>query len=119
MKYKIRFHLAHGENFQKWQVKKDKEVVYYDPDQFTLVMKNCKLKNHRTVAVQIHEGSHKTVCAWIECDELEIIPAQEFDGTQICYNPKIAPHWRQNSEDIDNRVYKLLRTSKRKVLVDS
>jgi hypothetical protein len=117
MSYKIRFHLAHGVHYQNWQVKIDRKVVYYDPEIVSLVMMNCKLKNHKTVAEQIYRGSHKTVCAWIECDILQIVSPQKESSVEIIYNPKIAPYWRKNDLNIDDHEFKLIYTSGKKVFV--
>lgn len=117
MSYKVRFHLAHGANYQKWQVKKDNNIVFYDPEEVSLVMFNCKLKNHCTVAEQIFRGSHKTVCAWIECQDLQVIDSEQTIGEQIYYNPKIAPYWQYKQSNVDNCLFGLIKTCRKKVFV--
>ena len=118
MPYKVRFHLAQGQNYRKWQVKCGSNITYHDPEKVILIMRNCKLKNHKTVAKQIFNGSHKTVCAWIECDHLAIVPILPIVGNpaEISYNPKKAPHWVCNNIDVDNKTFHLLHTNNRKVL---
>ncbi len=45
---KVRFHLAKGENFMKWQVTSPSGVAYYDPEHFHITMRNCKLRNRKS-----------------------------------------------------------------------
>ena len=72
--YQVRFHLAKGENFMKWQVKdlSNGEVNYYDPSEYQLVMYDSVLKNQKTTAKKINCGANKTVCAWIRAGRVVI-----------------------------------------------
>lgn len=95
--YKVRFHLQKGPNYLKWQVRApDGSVSYYDPKEFSLVMINCKLKNRVKTAQKIHDGADKSVCAWIECKQInvyqEVLSTNTLYGT-LSYNPKVHPHW--------------------------
>jgi len=116
MKYKIRFHLGKGENYKKWQVKHDKTITYYDPENFNITMINCRLRNHKKTAEKIFAGANKTVCAWIECEEVIISENKSFESSkEIKYNPKVAPYWLENNENADNNKYQMLQTNKRKI----
>lgn len=95
--YKVRFHLQKGPNYLKWQVRApDGSVRYYDPKEFSLVMINCKLKNRVKTAQKIHDGADKSVCAWIECEQInvyqEVLSTNTLKGT-LSYNPKSHVHW--------------------------
>ena len=93
---KVRFHLAAGENFRKWQIKQGETVSFYSPDEVHIVMEGCKLRNHLNVAKRIFDGGNKEVCAWVECDHVAIKKRGELavdKGSPVSYNPRIAPYW--------------------------
>ena len=108
---KVRFHLGAGEHFQHWQVTHDDgRVEYFDPEQWDLYMVGCRLKNRRKTAERIFAGENKTVCAWVEVEDVIGYPKGEYDPkgerTPILYNPRIAPYWRStDGSDIDNLRY--------------
>ena len=60
-RYRVRFHLAKGENFMKWQVfdKLHGTKEYYDPDTRSIIMRDCLLGNHATTAKKIFDGDNK------------------------------------------------------------
>lgn len=99
--FKVRFHLAQGVNFMKWQVKDGSgNVEFYDPSKVSIKLTDCFLKNRRTTAEKIHQGENKTVCAWIECADVEIIPKVKISkGYNISYNPREQPNWMMKNED--------------------
>jgi hypothetical protein len=112
--YKVRFHLAAGEYYRKWQVRQRSNVTYYDPEKVCLAMINCRLRNSRQIAQKIKEGANKTVCAWIECENLVVQQISDPNQhTAITYNPKIQPHWVENGKDVDNKRYDYLYTNGR------
>lgn len=94
----------------KWQVRRGKEVFYYDPDKVCIEMVNCKLKNQKATAQKIHDGANKTVCAWIECEDVNVRAA---DGPLVhlrppehfyFFNPKRRPYWfNQKFENSDDK----------------
>ena len=125
MKYKIRFHLAKGKNYLKWQITSpDRKVSYYDPEMVSIEMRGCKLRNFSGVAKRIHSGANKTICAWVEAEEIRITEPQAFfEDMQldyVCnYNPRVAPHWDYQGKDVDNHRSDVMVTYNRKVVACS
>ncbi len=123
-KIRVRFHLAKGEHYQKWQVRYDGQVKYFSPDDFILRIENGVLKNSPTTAKKIYDGENKTVCAWINCRRIEahstvslyheklnmdVMDMSLAGSEQISYNPRVAPNWRNsNDENIDNQYIDLI-----------
>lgn len=103
----------------KWQVKRGRDVQYYDPSKVTLVMTNCLLKNHLKTAQKIHAGAHKSVCAWIECDDVEIRELSVYSGFPICYNPKKFTFWHDSSGrlNLDNHEFHKIVSSGRTLMM--
>jgi hypothetical protein len=121
-KYKVRFNLGRGQHFMKWKVTSPEGCVdYYNPDDKTLVMYNCKLRNQSGTAHKIHEGANKTVCAWIEADEVEVysdtFPVKYSEDLELSYNPRKSPQWRYYGEleNIDNKEISVIFTSGRRL----
>lgn len=113
-KYQIRFHLAKGDNYMKWQVKdlSNGEVNYYDPEQYQLVLYDCILKNQKTTAQKINCGANKTVCAWVRAGRVVIRSLalqSEYPYSsiyEVAYNPKVKPFWCDyKGNDVDNNEY--------------
>lgn len=102
---KVRFNLSAGKNYMKWKVEyPDRKPEYYDPKEFQLVLGGCVLKNHKTTAQKIHDGAHKTVCAWVLCQMISIYKAGAVatEGLpQIKYNPRVRPNWMWDEEVMD------------------
>lgn len=107
-RFRVRFHLGKGKNYMMWQVRDrglNKSGVvateYYDPDKVDIVMSKCLLGNQVSAARKIFEGANKTVCAWVDCDMIDVLyhtsPTYESedvsDKTQYKYNPRKNPHW--------------------------
>lgn len=101
----VRFHLAQGKNYMKWQVKyPDRKPEYYDPKEVQLVLGGCVLKNNKKTAQKIFEGAHKTVCAKVLCSTITVYKArtiQTADLPQIKYNPRVRPNWMWGEEVMD------------------
>jgi hypothetical protein len=117
---KVRFNLGAGKNFMKWKVEyPDKRTEYFEPDKFQLVMKGCVLKNHKKTATKIFEGSHKVVCAWILCKDIEVLsePIVLNDGQRITYNPRIQPNWTYDGGIVDDNSFNQLHTINRGVFI--
>lgn len=115
--FKVRFHLGAGENFMKWQIKNTatREKIYLDPKGVNLEIINGRLVNEPATAKSIFDGAHKTVCAWVLCDDvkstkynIEDIPVAV---RELFYNPKIAPFWRdRDGNNVDGENYQELYT---------
>jgi hypothetical protein len=111
-RHKVRFNLSRGENYMKWKVMyKDGKVEYYRPIDVQIVMSGCTLKNSRVAAQKIFTGeTTKVVCAWVLCDEIEII-TENFkteSNTRIKYNPRELPYWNLNGKNMDGENVKEL-----------
>lgn len=94
--YRLRFNLSNNEHFGKWQLKNRGEISYYHPDEVTIRAYNVTLRNAPKVAAKIHAGAHKTVCAWLDCEFLDISPVEKFNDvgfTHLSFNPRKFPHW--------------------------
>ena len=122
--YKVRFHLAKGANYMKWQITGDAspkkpsgKPFYCDPANVSMQMINAKLVNHVATATKINCGANKTVCAWVECENLIIYRNDTADGKaninhinkvikkthmKLSYNPRVAPNWvGHNNTNVD------------------
>ena len=120
-KLKVRFHLAKGHNFMKWQIKGSENVDYYKPEDVSLMIVNAKLVNQKSAAKKILEGASKTVCAWVECEDVLVIPkvmSDMIESRRIKFNPKCIDHWTDsNGDNVDGSTYKLLTTKNRNIYV--
>jgi hypothetical protein len=98
-KIKVRFHLKSGKNFGKWQIKSGDLKHYYCPDNYSLEIIGAKLCNRPNQAEQILKGAHKSVCAWIECDDIVVtrngpkLLSKLSLFQQLFYNPRNCKHW--------------------------
>ena len=115
-RYKLRFHLAKGRNFMKWQLTHpDGKKTYHDPENTRFQLWGCKFKNHRSTAEKIHAGCNKTVCAWVEAVDVKFLKNTYTDvfGPRIVYNPRIKPYWHFESDpdySIDDHMMLALET---------
>ena len=109
-KIKVRFNLGRGPNYMKWKIQYPSgNVEYASPTSTQLVMTGCQLKNSKKTAQKIFNGEHKTVCAWILCDSIEVKfdKFEPYDTYSMCvrlkYNPKVNPNWVYDDRiDADN-----------------
>jgi hypothetical protein len=138
--YKVRFHLSKGANYMKWQITGDvkspdklgkSEPFYVDPDEVCLYMLNSKLVNHTATAEKINCGANKSVCAWIECENLMIHRYDNDLGKAACdyicekiansnpelfYNPRKVPYWcGHNGTNMDGESNLTIFTAKRRL----
>jgi hypothetical protein len=96
---KVRFNLSRGKNYLKWKIEYPSgEVEYHSPTDTQLIMKTCQLKNNRNIADKIFHGQHKSVCAWILCEDIEVrfdkfVAYDTMNMDQLKYNPKKLPYW--------------------------
>lgn len=123
--YKVRFHLAAGPNYQRWQVRCGDDVKYYDPEDVTLTMYGCTLRNQRKTAEGIYLGKNKTVCAWIQCEHLKVNSNHESfipdpkGFVAVQYNPRKAPNWFRDNykNNVDNMSFMCLTTIGRLIVI--
>lgn len=119
-RYKVRFHLAKGDNFMKWQVfdlqtgNKD----YFDPESKYIIMRDCVLGNHPATAKKIFDGHNKTVCAWVACEHVSVVdsPPSLNNMNRFMYNPRKNPHWFTDTiKNADKLKFKTMVTNNRRV----
>lgn len=105
---KVRFNLGAGKHYMHWQVTSDDgSVEYYDPSEISLTIPQGKLINRPATARRIYDGAHKSVCAWIECDKVIATSSKPNTGKRVSYNPRVAPNWLLEGENVDGRVFNL------------
>ena len=130
--YKVRFHLGRGEHFMHWQIKSKlntgdgtgaKEIVdYVDPLDNQLAMLGCKLSLQPTAAQKIHDGANKTVCAWIECESVQVLEVNRLKPNEqdyrIKFNPRQNPEWTDGYNNVvSGNEYEILFTNDRTLWV--
>ena len=121
MSFKIRFNLGWGDNYQKWKITNNSngEVIYLAPELFNLELSECTLRNQKGTAKKIHEGSNKTVCAWIDCEDIIIREVDPIVGQMLLkYNPRVNPNWTCNDENVDGKKFKKLSTYKTNIYIE-
>jgi hypothetical protein len=119
-KYQVRFNLGKGKNFMKWKVSYPSGTArYYEPSEVLIIMNGCKLVNHKGTAKKIFDGAEKSVCAWVECDGVKVIDkvVGQSDARQVCYNPRVTPHWVLDNEVVDKVEFEELFTVGKSVRV--
>jgi hypothetical protein len=126
-KYKVRFHLGRGEHYQHFQVTHPTgKKTYFDPSCNQIKMEGATLVNHQSTAQKIHDGANKTVCSWIECDNLTMYGLNDkhhrgwFSTTgasEARYNPRWKPNWIVNGKIADSKTYDLIYTTGRRVFI--
>lgn len=117
--HKLRFNLQHGKHYKHWQITNvsTKQKYHFNPDEFIILAKDCRLVNRELKARMIYEGKTcKDVCAWVECDAFEVVSLEsilkdnimklgndliDIDTyiTKLCYNPRIDPFWTMTTDD--------------------
>lgn len=119
-KFNVRFHLGAGPHFMFWQIKAnadlskanaDLSITYLDPKTTEFTIYGAKLCNQQKTAQKIHDGAHKTVCAWISCDRIEVGPITRAntDLSPCLYNPRKCPHWTNDrGENLDKKEFEKL-----------
>lgn len=127
----VRFHLLNGENYMHWQLKvmegsKKVDVCYYNPDQYQLEMRGCKLINKPNRAKKVYESGKHNVSGWIKCEELmlrdKFYPRLPIDNLErVFYNPVRDPYWRRESDNNefiwDDSTYATLLTNGKQVYI--
>ena len=127
----VRFHLGGGANYMHWQLKikqgsKTVEVSYYDPAEYQLEMRGCRLVNQPNKAKKVHAAGVHDVSGWVRCEELTLrqkfYPILPIDNLEkLYYNPIRDPFWRRESDNNefiwDNSEYDTLITHGKQVYV--
>ena len=119
--YKVRFHLAKGKNYKKWQIKSPSGAVsFHEPSEVTIFMHGCILHNNTNMALKIYEGANKDVCAWVSCEDVTVacLPTKNImsTSTKVLYNPKVSINWRHKGENVDGFEFDELFTSERHII---
>lgn len=104
----VRFHLSRGEHYMHWQLKIKKgsetvEVCYFDPSEYQLEMRGCRLVNQPNKAKKVFEAGVHDVSGWVRCEELMLrksfYPILPIDNLEkLYYNPIRNPYWRRESD---------------------
>lgn len=118
-KIKVRFNLGRGINYRKWKVDyPDMAPQYFDPNEVNLIMEGCLLKNYKKVSLRIFLGSNKTVCSWIICDKVLVVPSGLYvDGKTVSFNPRVEPNWVYEGKDADNFIFPFITSDGRELYV--
>ena len=127
----VRFHLSRGEHYMHWQVKVKQgretvDVYYYNPFEYQLEMRGCRLVNRPNKAKQVFEAGVHDVSGWVRCEEVmlrkdfhPILPVDNLE--KLYYNPIRDPHWRRESDCNefiwDNSEYATLLTNGKQVYI--
>lgn len=119
--FKVRFNLGKGKDrYMKWQVTMPSgRKLHFDPSEVCINMIDAKLRNNPQTADKIFNGAHKTVCAWVECMEIEIVKKTENEhfNTEVSYNPRVNPFWISEDKNVDNQTYSHIVSSDRKLFI--
>jgi len=100
------------------------DTDYYAPSNVSLELTKCVLKNSPTTAQRIYDGQHKTVCAWVECDMVDVHykknPSfKEVDTKNLRkykYNPKKNLHWFTSKQsNVDDKELVKMHTNSRAI----
>ncbi|MFM8758598.1 MAG: hypothetical protein ACKODS_03515, partial [Methylophilaceae bacterium] len=79
------------------------DVQYYDPNEFQLEMRGCKLRNRPNKAKQVFRSGRHDVSGWVRCEEFmlrkDFYPVLPIDNLEkLYYNPLRDPHGRRESD---------------------
>jgi hypothetical protein len=126
-RFRVRFHLGKGNNYQKWQITDMGNTLYreyYDPSIVEIVMYKARLGNQASTARKIYNGANKTVCAWVDCDMVDIVhvksphyqPTNTEELTRFKYNPRKNPHWFTDEDpNVDGQEFLKMTTKNRSI----
>lgn len=115
--FKVRFNLSSGKNYMKWQVIfPDGSVHYLNPEVDEMILTGCKLRNQKGTAKKIFDGAHKTVCAWVQCEDVRINYGEVVhDCNHISYNPRVTPNWMHKDKNVDGTEFDRIVSKGRKL----
>jgi hypothetical protein len=121
IKIKVRFNLSRGKNYKKWKISyPGGDIEYLDPDEVTLVMNKCKLRNNKKTAEKIFNGESKSVCAWILCDYIVITgkPQHPLEEQQrLRYNPRVKPNWDFREVNVDGKQFGVIESRENRLYI--
>ena len=106
---RLRFHLARGEHYMHWQLRRGESRPTYWSPSANFKLKDVTLYNRRNVAEKIYNGENKTVCAWLSISgsiKISTVPTDTDGLHQISYNPRVSPFWTY--KDIVNEKSELI-----------
>jgi len=105
----------------KWKVAyPDGTVEYLDPNDITLIMHKCKLRNSSKIAERIFKGENKTVCAWILCSHMKItgVPQKDMiETSRLRYNPRVTPNWSYQGDNVDGKEFDVIESRGNKLYI--
>ena len=124
---KVRFHLGRGEHYKHWQIKQTDEpsfTKYINPEEYNLILVNCKLINNLNKSKSVNKAEVKDVCGWIECEQVLQhecgLPVDKL--IRVWFNPIEDIHWRvgaikpgDSNNIADNMTFARLYTIERRV----
>jgi hypothetical protein len=117
-RFKVRFSLER-KTYMKWIVKEGNQSRVLSPDEVSLLLEGCRMVNRQSIAKAINKGADKRVCAWIEAENVTILPAEAAirDITKyVRFDPRHTPHWTDEDDtNIDGNQYSSLLTKGRRV----
>ena len=80
---------------------------------------SATLKNQRATAEKIHAGENKSVCAWVNCEEVHATKNSKLiirGEDKMSYNPRRAPNWTDSTgRNMDNMSFLSLTTCGRTI----
>jgi len=114
----------------KWQVKylsedgdeDEDKVSYVNPQDNQLAMLGCKLSVQPTAAQKINDGANKTVCAWIECEAVQVLSVNRIkpnvNDYRVHFNPRKKPDWTDGYNNVvSGNQYEIIFTDDRTLWV--
>ena len=114
---RVRFHLGAGEHFKHWKITyPNGDYQFINPEKQNMIFHDCKLRVQKKTAERIYAGGEKVVCAWIECDWVQMLDLTST-GQPLSFNPRVTPHWVYGSQIADNFVFSRIQTQGNKLIV--
>lgn len=92
--YEVRFHVGSGPHYKHWQVRGPGGVEYHDPEERSLVLRGCVLRNRRAVAEEVFASKRRDVCGKVLCESVEVLDhVVPPEGRIVHFDPKVRPFW--------------------------
>jgi hypothetical protein len=119
-KFKVRFNLGAGVRYMKWKITSpDGSVQYLEPSEVVLTMTKAKMVNQPSTANKIFNGANKTVCAWVEAEDVQVSNKNNARklGKRVSYNPRVAPNWVLDGKNVDGKSFNKLVSADRGIFL--